>query len=169
MKRLDLTGQAFGHLHVVSRAPQPANRISKRTYWECRCNCGTLITVSADDLKSGNNISCGCVKRQAMIDRNTVHGHRIHNNTTSEYWSYRAMMKRCYQESQYGFKWYGGRGITVCDRWKDSFLNFLADMGPKPGPQFTIERLRVNGNYEPANCIWLHESLQARNRRPRTR
>jgi hypothetical protein len=134
----DLTGRVFGRLTVVARAENIGNWQSR---WTCRCSCdGKLVIVRAACITNGGTQSCGCLRQ--------THG----GSGTREYRIWLAMKMRCADQSQDN---YGGRGISVCERWRDSFENFLADMGKCPSPDHSIDRFPDNdGNYEPGNCRW---------------
>lgn len=125
--------------------------------WLCQCDCGGEVKRLEYDLRRRRPYSCGCVKRP----RNGIPKGA---SVTREYYSYRAMMKRCYSEDDKDYCYYGERGITVCDRWIASFPAFLADMGPRPDGK-TLDRIDVNGNYEPGNCRWATPQQQSENRR----
>lgn len=125
---------------------------NKHTYWICRCACGNTKEVRANDLKSGNSQSCGCVKYK--------HG----KTRTTEYHSWNLMKDRCFNTNCPAFNRYGGRGITVCERWRDSFENFLADMGPRPSPKHSVDRINNDEGYSPDNCRWATDTEQVRNR-----
>lgn len=134
--------------------------------WSCRCECGNMTSVHTNDLRGGNSRSCGCLVRDTSAKTNLKHGAAVGGGATGAYRSYRAMTHRCYQESNVGYKDYGGRGITVCDRWMgaDGFQNFLSDMGER-GEGMSLERHDVGGNYEPLNCLWIPMAHQAKNTR----
>lgn len=144
-------GAVFGRLTAISLGT------GKR--WHCVCECGNTTLTSAQNLNSGKAKSCGCLAREIVSKKSTTHGAsdtRAHNT-----WS--GIIQRC--TNQNGKQWadYGGRGITVCDEWRD-FANFLRDMGQPPGG-FSIERLDNNAGYNKANCIWADKKTQQRNRR----
>jgi hypothetical protein len=158
MRSPSLQGQTFGRLTVLSEAQQ----IGYERYWLCICKCGTQKTARQTDLKSGGTSSCGCFRKEVSRKKLFVHGLK----DTKEYTSYRGMLNRCYQESHIGYKNYGGRGITVCARWRHDFLAFLNDMGFRP-EGCSLDRIDVDGNYEPSNCRWASRQQQAENQRPK--
>lgn len=152
----DITGQRFGKLVVQSRGPSAKDH---KAQWVCLCDCGNQSLVATNTLRSGHTSSCGC-----GVGSLFKRSHGMRETPTYNIWCH--MKARCGRETHDDFKYYGGRGITVCDRWM-SFENFLADMGEAP-KGFSIERRDVNGNYEPANCEWIKATEQPRNTR-RTR
>lgn len=153
-------GQKFGRLTVTGDAPR-THKYLRRVF--AKCECGTVKDYQLSNLLNGITKSCGCILRD-MVPANLTHGHSCGVGTSSTYQSWYAMKQRCTNPKHKKWKDYGGRGIMVCDRWLNSFENFLADMGERPGGR-TLDRREVNGNYEPNNCRWATPVEQARNRR----
>lgn len=152
----DLSKERFGRLQPISRAFVRAGN----TYWVCLCECGSKVVVSLPHLTTGHTQSCGC--RRA--ERNYRHGNSGHRWKTGAYRSWDGMVQRCTNPNNSGYKNYGGRGIRVCGEWLD-FRNFLRDMGDRP-KGMSLDRINVDGNYEPNNCRWATQSEQNHNRRP---
>lgn len=165
--RVNLVGQKFGRLLVLELIPE--RTASNKIQWGCLCDCGTKRAVVGADLTSGTSKSCGCLQREIAGTTNLKHGK---GNTRGEvdplYRTWLAMRNRCQNPRSQDWPLYGGRGISVCDRW-DDFALFAADMGPKPTPKHSIDRINSNGNYEPANCRWATVAEQHANRRPHAR
>lgn len=153
-------GETFGRLTVLSDAPR-THKYLRRVF--ARCECGTVKDYQLGNLRAGITKSCGCILRD-MRPTNLTHGHSCGIGTSPTYQSWYAMKQRCTNPKHGKWKDYGGRGIAVCDRWLNSFENFLADMGERPNGT-TLDRQEVNGNYEPSNCRWATAAEQSRNRR----
>jgi len=160
MKKLDIVGNRYNRLKVLSQAPVR----NQKTYWNCTCDCGNHVTVWGSALTTGQTQSCGCLQKEMASKANKVHGV---SNKTSEYRTWVNMKTRCYNENVADPDYFG-KGIKVCDRWMDEkfgFVNFISDMGKKPSPLHSIERLESDKDYEPNNCKWGTEEEQVRNKR----
>jgi hypothetical protein len=157
VKSIDRTGHVFGRWTALSR-------ISGQRKWLCKCECGTVRAVSTSHLRRGKSRSCGCLERELTSARAATHG----MTGSPEHRTWMSMRDRCRNPNAAHFECYGGRGITVCDRWANSFKNFFEDMGPKPSPAHSIDRIDVNGNYAPENCRWATVKQQRRNTRANT-
>ena len=147
----DITGRRYGRLVVVGYV--------RPRYWRCLCDCGMECVVFAGALQQNHTRSCGCIRREGPHRSHGLTGTPIHE-------TYYHMLSRCLNSRNRDFKYYGGRGITVCERWQGEhgFENFLADMGPRPEGK-TIDRRNNDGNYEPGNCRWATSEQQNQNRR----
>ena len=159
-KRIDLTGKRFGKLTVVSFADMRGTR----SYWNCICDCGNEKIASLDHLKNGDIVSCGCVQKSTLPPSHKKHG--MSNTRLYTIW---ALMKyRCYNPSRKEYHNYGGRGIKVCDEWLHDSLSFFEwsyKNGYIEGAGLTLDRIDVNGNYEPSNCRWVSRKTQCNNKR----
>lgn len=151
-KALDISQQRFGRLVVISFSHVDGRR---RAIWRCVCDCGSECEVAGVSLRCGHTKSCGCLGIETRA-RGTKYRH---GKTRSAVWNaWVQMMNRCYNEKTQRFKNYGGRGIKVCDAWQ-KFDNFYSDMGDPPSGH-SLERINVNGNYEPGNCVWVEPAAQ---------
>lgn len=154
----------FGRLIVLSLEDPPVYSNGRRKLrWICRCDCGTQKVVGHGALRRGQTQSCGCLRKEIAKQQMTTHGQGRAGNRSATWYSWIGMNSRCHNPNSTGFKNYGGRGITVCERWR-KFENFIADMGERPKGT-TLDRINNNGDYEPKNCRWTSMCLQRRNKR----
>lgn len=151
-----LVGMRFGRWTVIEFSRREASSY----YWKCRCDCGNEGTPQSGSLVGGRSVSCGCFQRQTASERGV---HWL--SKSGLYTSYRAMLGRCLNPKHTNWKHYGGRGITVCERWLESFLNFQEDMGPTWVEGLTLDRIDGEKNYEPENCRWLTMKAQCLNKK----
>lgn len=153
-------GMRYNLLEIISDVPTITKR---RAYVLCKCDCGNICEIQLSRLRSGHTKSCGCLKKiTAITNGSKTSTHK--SSETSMYHIWEGMKSRCLYTKNVSYKYYGGRGITVCDRWLHSFENFLEDIGERPDG-LSLDRIDVNGNYEPDNCKWSSPKEQRSNRR----
>lgn len=158
----NLAGQRFGRLTVIRFLGVTEKH---HALWECRCDCTGTKTVTTGKLTRGHVMSCGCLEKEVRGSHWRTHG----MSHSPEHLAWLGMKRRCLNPKIHNFADYGGRGIQVCERWKDSFENFYADMGQRPTPKHSLDRKDVNGPYDKENCRWATKKEQSRNRRDNTR
>ena len=159
---VDMVGQTVGLLTVIELAG--VDRWGQMR-WRCRCACGRMHVAAGGKLRRGEVKSCGCDKARRCAEANTKHGHSVRGKLTPEYRAWSNMIDRCERVGNKQYRDWGGRGIKVCKRWRNSFQAFLGDVGHRPSPNHTIGRIDNNGNYEPGNIAWQTRLEQCQNQR----
>jgi len=161
-KKIDLTGRRFGRLVVLYECDERKNG---KVVWHCRCDCENEVNVRSGDLTSGHTTSCGCYNRERVVEANTTHGMSRQEKTYPVYVAWKSMFWRCENPNNKWYKDYGGRGITVCDEWRNPvvFIDWALANGWRKG--LSIDRIDNNGNYKPDNCHWVTRKENNRNKR----
>jgi hypothetical protein len=157
---IDLAGKAFGRWTVIARDKDKWGKLA----WQCVCACGRPGRVGGYQLRTGRSKSCVPCSMK-VSPRNYRHGHTYGHGMTPEYNAWIGAKTRCFNAKRHDFALYGGRGITMCREWQDSFTAFLEHIGPRPSATHSLDRIDVNGHYEPGNVRWATRSEQQRNRR----
>jgi hypothetical protein len=159
MKLLDLQGQRFGRLTVIRREE---NR-GRKAMWFCQCDCGTTKAIDGEALRYGLTSSCGCFRAETTRARSLTHGASVGYKMSREYHAWSHAKGRCFNPTDAKYAQYGGRGITMCPAWAADFAVFLRDVGLCPDGM-TLDRIDVDGNYEPGNVRWASDDEQRNNK-----
>jgi hypothetical protein len=165
MKKIEIN-ERFGRLTVLEEVPRESRPSPTGRYYLCQCDCGNQKIVRAYNLTSGNSSSCGCLQKEIVANIQKKHG--LKNSRLYVVWQH--MRGRCERKTDKAYKWYGGRGITICEEWRNDFQAFYDwAMANGYADNLTIDRIDVNGNYEPNNCRWISNAEQQRNKRDNVR
>ncbi|WP_157129869.1 AP2 domain-containing protein [Burkholderia pseudomallei] len=157
-KHLDLAGQKFGRLTAIAF---DSEKTTRKAYWVCKCDCGTVKSVRSDLLKRGTTVSCGCFSVENAKRVHTKHG----MYKSPEYQAWVNMRARCYDSKSRHYKNYGGRGIGVCTEWRESFDAFFAEVGLRPSDDHELDREENDKDYMPGNVRWVIRPENQKNRR----
>lgn len=163
----DYIGKKYGRLTILKEGKMAQYGSTKMRKVICQCECGNQKEIDLNSIKRGKSISCGCYMREVSTKNSTTHGKTMLKPGVKhpDYSIWIKIKGRCLNPNTKCYHHYGGRGIKICDRWKDSFENFIQDMGWRPNINYSIERIDVNGDYCSENCKWIHKSEQTRNTR----
>lgn len=162
MRPLNVKGKRYGML-VAEEAVVCDTKHGRLKKWWCRCDCGAYVVVGANTLAAGSKKSCGCATKKMLSDGSTKHGHFKGKQRPPEWGSWSGMIARCHNPKCKQWRWYGAKGVTVCERWRESFGAFMDDMGKRPPGCNSIDRIDNSKGYEPGNCRWANPTDQARN------
>lgn len=163
----DLVGKKYYMLTVIRENGRSKDR---HILWLCKCDCGNDVSVPSNMLVSGHTKSCGCLQKKSVSKSKTIHGGCRNHNTERLYNVWKSIKKRCDNPNSKGFQYYGGRGIKMCKEWHESysaFRDWALQNGYNDNARFgecTIDRINVNGNYEPSNCRWVDMKVQNNNK-----
>ena len=163
---VNLAGKTFGRWLVLEQA---TDKIYGKPAWVCKCTCGVVSNVGGSVLRMGESTSCGCYKQEVSASHMKLVATKHGKWGTPNYYRWMSMKLRCYCPTHPAYKNYGGRGIRVCQRWLDSYAMFETDIGPRPTPKHSLDRINNEGDYEPNNVRWATHKEQANNRRKPTR
>ena len=161
-KKVNLVGQVFSQLTVMAKA---IFQIYGDVRWICECSCGGVSVVTSNNLIKNHSKSCGCLVSKTCGERFTKHGLSSGGYRRPMYKLWKSMKARCYNKNDTNYRHYGGRGISMCERWLESPLNLIEDMGERPSPNHSVDRINNDGNYEPSNCRWATADQQQSNKR----
>lgn len=178
-KFIDMTGKKIGRLFVLKRADNRISSLKNITYWICKCDCGNIIETQGKALRANiengcyGTRSCGCLAREKASKTATLILSKYRGNTfkthgkskSPEYTTWSCIKSRCLNKKNQAYKWYGARGIIICEEWKKSFEQFYKDMGPRPSKLYSIDRIDNNKGYYKENCRWVTRDIQQSNKR----
>ena len=159
MKHQDKIGKQFGNLTILEIFYKHIYN-QNVTFSKCKCKCGKIKDIRFNSIRMGHTTSCGCLRKETCKNINLSHN----LSNTPEYRAWMSMKQRCLNSKNEKYPHYGGRGIKICQRWIDSFENFLLDVGLKPSSKHSLDRKNVDGNYTPKNCHWATAKEQGRNK-----
>jgi hypothetical protein len=154
----DISNQRFGRLLVLERVGKKWGSVT----WRCRCDCGNELITTSSNLTKGRTKSCGCLQREWASSGKIKREHGLSESAEYRIWCH--IKCRCYNANSEDFKWYGGRGIKMCDEWLHDFMAFYNHIGPRPNKNLSIDRINNDGNYEPGNVRWATSMEQAHNK-----